>query len=101
MSKYFIDISSIFLYTDGKDFLIEETLTVTLGTPANTESCVKIEIKNDAIFEDAENFRVELSTTSNDTRIQTGTITVSTVLIDDRGELYVYTCVCACVSKIW
>ena len=68
-------------------------LIVTLETTANTESCVNIEIKDDAIFEDAENFRVVLSTDLNDTRIQPGEITVSTVLIDDRGQSESHLCI--------
>ncbi len=68
------------------DFFLEEVLLVTLETEAGAITCVDIDIMDDTTFEDVENFRVALSTGSNDTNIQTGEIVESTVLIDDRGK---------------
>ncbi len=72
--------------TGGDDFILAEIISVTLETEAGAISCVDVDINNDATFEDVENFKVTLSSDENDTSIRTGEVTVSNILIDDRGK---------------
>ncbi len=66
--------------------MLAEVVSVTLEMEAGAITCVEVDINNDAVFEDVENFRVSLSSDDNDTRIMTGDVTESNILIDDRGE---------------
>ena len=66
--------------TDPKDYTSTETdLTF---TPDNSRICVNIPITNDRIVEGNENFTVTV--TSNDTTVQTGPNSNSTVTIVDN-----------------
>ena len=73
----------IYHYTDPKDYTSAETdLTF---TPESSRLCVNIPITNDTVVEGNETFTVTV--TSNDTTVQTGPNSNSTVtIIDNDGR---------------
>ena len=60
---------------------------VTLGTEREAENCLTIIIVRDIIFEDIEDFNVDLSVTGDETNVVVGPDDTGTVLIDDVGTL--------------
>ena len=59
---------------------------VTLGLEAGSTSCVSIEIRDDTIFEDVEDFIAVLLTDPEITNIQIGEVNTTLILLDDVGK---------------
>ena len=59
--------------------------TLTLSEEPNAVSCVGVQVTDDSLFEDVENFAVQLQTPGNEAAIRPGSATQATILIDDAG----------------
>jgi len=63
------------------------TFSIELGREAGAENCTTIQIVRDIIFEDIEDFTVDLSTT--DTNVVVGRENTTVVQIDDLGKSFI------------
>ena len=63
------------------------TFSIELGREAQAQNCTTIQIVRDIIFEDIEDFTVDLSTT--DTNVVVGRENTTVVQIDDLGKSFI------------
>lgn len=68
----------------GSDFVGGE-FTLTLSQEPNAISCVGVQIVDDRLFEDVEDFVVNLRVPSDEAAIRPGPSTQAMILIDDAG----------------
>lgn len=66
-----------------------DNFTVTLGIEAGATSCVPIDIRDDTIFEDVEDFTAVL-VIDPDAGLQIGDINTTLIVIDDLGKKVLY-----------
>ena len=71
-------------FVAGSDFVGGE-FTLTLAEEPNAISCVGVQILDDRLFEDVEDFVVTLRIPSDEATVQPGPSTQAMILIDDPG----------------
>jgi len=71
-------------FVAGSDFVGGE-FTLTLSQEPNAISCVGVQILDDRLFEDVEDFVVNLRVPSDEAAIRPGPSTQAMILIDDAG----------------